>query len=384
MPQPLHILHVGKFYPPHHGGMESHLETLCRELTPGHKLSVVVSSEDRCSTSEVRSQVPVTRAATWLNLAAAPITPGLRTAIRSAQADIVHLHWPNPAAVLAWLAAGAPGRLVITYHSDVIRQKHLDLLFRPVLEAALRRASAIIVTSPNYAVSSPVVSRFLDRTHVIPFGIELGQFENTNPALSAELRQRYGPRLLLAAGRMVYYKGFTHLLQALPGTSARVILVGGGPLRGALEAEAAALGIADRVCFAGEVPDLVPYYHACDAFVLPSIARSEAFGIVQMEALACGKPVLNTALDSGVPYVSLHEVTGLTTPPGDPDALAAAINRILGDDALRERLGRQARLRAESEFKLETMIRRTVALYEQIARLPKATVLRPAEPVCAA
>ncbi len=291
--------------------------------------------------------------------------------IRRSDADIVHIHLPNPTAVLAYLASGHRGRLVVTYHSDTVRQKVLGPLFAPFLHTALRRASAIIATSPDYRRTSPVLARYLDRCHVIPYGIAVEQFERSDPAEVSKVRERYGERLILSVGRLVYYKGFEYLIRAMQQVRGRLIIIGDGPLRQPLQQLVADLGLGDKVVLAGEIQnaDVTPYYHAADLFALASIARSEAFGIVQIEAMAAGIPVVNTSLDSGVPFVSLHNQTGLTVPPENPDALAAAINRLLDDRNLRQSLGDAARLRARQEFSLATMTSRTLALYETVAAL---------------
>jgi rhamnosyl/mannosyltransferase len=183
-----------------------------------------------------------------------------------------------------------------------------------------------------------------------------------------QLHREYGDRLILAVGRLVYYKGFENLIAAMRDVNARLLLAGDGPLREKLQRLASESGAGGKVVFLGEIQndEIAPYYHAASVFVLPSVARSEAFGIVQIEAMAAGKPVVNTCLDSGVPFVSLDQVTGLSVPPGDTCALAAAINRLLDDDALRSRFGDAARARAESEFSVEIMKGRILSLYRQV------------------
>jgi rhamnosyl/mannosyltransferase len=362
------VLHVGKFYPPHMGGIETHLEALCGELTKLFDLRVVVSSDNSSASQEMLDQVPVSRVPTRLTFASTPLCPGMPAEIRNAEADLVHIHLPNPMAVLAYLASGHRGRLIVTYHSDTVRQKILGALFEPLLHRALRQSSAIIATSPDYRRTSTVLARYQDRCHVIPYGIALEQFEQCDPAAVARLRQKFGERLVISVGRLVYYKGFEYLIQAMSRVNGRLLLIGDGPLRGKLEELADSIGVRDKVIFAGEIQnqDVIPYYHAADVFALASVARSEAFGIVQIEAMAAGLPVVNTKLDSGVPFVSLHEQTGLTVPPQDPEALAAAITRLLDDPALRARYGQAARLRARREFSLETMTSRVTGLYHEV------------------
>jgi len=363
----LKVLHLGKFYPPHKGGIETHLQALCGELTKSLDLRVLVASDDRHPKEEMVDQVAVSRVPTRLTVSSAPICPGMISKIRGSGADIVHLHWPNPTAVLAYLASGHRGHLVVTYHSDTVRQRLLSALFEPYLHSALRRSSAIVTTSPDYPRTSPILSRYRERCHLIPLGIDLGDFDRVDPAHVGAIRRQYGDRLVLSVGRLVYYKGFEYLIRAMSQVRGKLLIIGDGPLRGKLQQLASGLGLADKVFLLGEIPGkLVPYYQAADLFALASVARTEAFGIVQVEAMAAGIPVVNTRIDSGVPYVSLHEQTGLTVPPAHSDALAGAINRLLDDPQLRRTFGAAARLRARNEFSLQTMTDRTLALYETV------------------
>jgi rhamnosyl/mannosyltransferase len=368
LPAKLRVLQVGKFYPPHMGGIETHLQALCGALRGHADLRVIVSSEDRNTVEETVDSVPVARLSTLLTAFSTSISPGMVSRIRRSPADLVHIHLPNPAAVLAYLASGHRGRLVVTYHSDTVKQKVLGRMFEPFLSAALRRSAAIIATSPNYLATSAVLQAFRDRCHVIPYGIDTTQFERCNPEAVRKVRQRFGERLVLSVGRLVYYKGFEVLIRAMSSVSGKLVIVGDGPLRGELASLAARLGVADKVFFAGEIDNasMMPYYHAADLFALASVARSEAFGIVQIEAMAAGLPVVNTSLDSGVPFVSLDGETGLTVPPGSPQALAEAINRLLNDAGLRQSLGQAGQRRARQEFSLDTMLRRTLELYRKV------------------
>jgi rhamnosyl/mannosyltransferase len=312
--------------------------------------------------------IKVTRAGTLFNLSAAPVCPQMVSVIRRSDADIVHLHLPNPMAVLAYLASRHRGKLVITYHSDVVRQKFLGRAFQPILYRLLKRCSAIIATSPNYAATSQVLIDFRDRCHVIPYGISLEQFQQPDRTTVEQIRRQYGERLVLSVGRLVYYKGFEYLIRAMTKVQGRLLIIGDGPLRNSLEALARECNIADRVVFLGEVQneDTIPYYHAADLFALASVARSEAFGIVQLEAMACGKPVINTQLDSGVPFVSLDGISGLTVAPTDSEALAVAINKLLDNAELRAQYGEAARRRVYEEFSLDVMTRRMLQLYRQV------------------
>ncbi len=368
------VLQLGKFYPPHVGGMETHLEALCAQLKDQTDVQVVVASNRRSRRDEVRDGVKIARLMTVCHFANTPICPGLVGEIRRAKADLVHMHLPHPATILALLASRYRGPLVVSYHSDVILQKKRAALFQPILDLVLRRCSTIVASSERYIETSPVLSAHRERCRVIPYGIAMERFARRDEDAVASIRSRFGPRIVLAVGRLIYYKGFEYLIRAMQQIDARLLLVGEGPLHATLEREAQAAGLGDRVVFVGEArpQDVAAYFHAADLFALPSIERSEAFGIVQLEAMACGTPVVNTDLPSGVPTVSLHGVSGLTVPPRDPGALAHAINRLLDDQDLRGRFGEAARRRVEAEFTIDLMGRRMLGLYDELLGLESA------------
>jgi glycosyltransferase involved in cell wall biosynthesis len=362
------ILQIGKFFPPYAGGMETHLEDLSAHLSRVADVRVIVSNTDRRSVTERVAGVTVHRAGTIANVSKAAISPGMVSAIRRSPAHLVHIHWPNPTAVLAYLASGHTGKLIFTYHSDIVRQRIGASLFRPILKRVLARCSAIICTSRDYADTSVDLRPVRHLCRVVPYGIATEKFDVADPVAVESLRQRYGPRIVLAVGRLVYYKGFEYLIRAMKSVDARAVIVGDGPLRDELRSLAVSCGVSDRVVFAGEISgkELVSYLHAADVFALPSVARSEAFGIVQLEAMACGKPVINTSLDSGVPSVSLDGITGLTVPPADSDALAAAINKLIGNEDLRYKYGQAGRMRIAQEFTVEKMAERTLQIYRNV------------------
>jgi rhamnosyl/mannosyltransferase len=370
----LKVVHVGKFYPPYPGGMESHLATLCGELVDDVDLRVIVAHDGRETVSETVDGVPVLRIGTAAWISSATVNPGMAAAIRGSGADVVHLHHPNPTGVLSYLASGSRAPLVVTYHSDIVRQRVLRTLFWPVQHRFLRRAHAIIASSPDYAASSPVLRRHADRVRVIPFGIRPDDAGTPDPATVAMLRERYGARVVLAVGRLVYYKGFDYLVRAMDSVDGHLVIVGDGPMHRELERLAAEQGIAGRVTLAGRVDSVASHYAAADVFALPATARSEAFGLVQLEAMAAGLPVVNTQIPSGVPFVSRDGQTGLTVPPRDPAALAAALTRLLDDVGLRTRLGRAARERVSTEFSAERMARDTLALYHEAAGRPMPAI----------
>jgi glycosyltransferase involved in cell wall biosynthesis len=361
------VMHVGKFYSPHRGGIETHVEALCKELLKSMDVRVLVADDSRRGEECVIDGVTVSRFAQSMNIAGAPVCPAMVWKIRKHCPDIVHLHLPNPGGVLAVLASGYRGRVVVSWHSDVIRQHWLGKVYNPIQRILLRNCSAIVASSPNYIQSSAELSRFKSRCHVIPYGIDSLKFQNADPAEVLSIRERFGPKIVLMVGRLVYYKGVEHALRAMTMISgANLLIIGDGPLKQTLQLQARELGVADRVFFLGQVQGSISsYYQASDVFVLASIARSEAFGIVQLEAMASGKPVVNTHLATGVPFVSIDGETGITVPPGSPESIAVAVNRLLDDPALRSTYGHAAMRRVQGEFNLDLMVRRTIEVYRE-------------------
>jgi len=362
----MRVLHLGKFYPPHRGGMESHLEILANSLAPHVDLHVVVASDSRSTSVEDAGGFRLTRAGTLLQTAATPICPSLFRLVRESRADLIHVHHPHPFAMLAHLAAAPDVPLVVTYHTDIVRQRVLGRAIHPLLSASLSRASAILVTSPLYLESSAVLRGWRDKCRVVPLGIPLDHVKTGAPEKIADIRRRFPGPIVLAVGRLVYYKGFEYLIRAMRQIDATLLIIGTGPKERELATIASHAGVRNRVMFLGEVPDVTPYYHSADVFVLPSTARSEAFGVVQLEAMAAGVAVVNTAIATGVTFVSRHNQTGLTVPPADADALARAINTLLGDPMLRVRLGRAGRARVQEAFSAEAMARATLGVYEEV------------------
>jgi rhamnosyl/mannosyltransferase len=284
--------------------------------------------------------------------------------------DVINLHSPYPWGELSFLLARLKMPSVVLYHSDIVRQKRLLTAYRPFLERFLDRVDLIVTSSPNMVSSSEFLAPRAEKCRVVPFGLPAQRLAATPAILrrAAELRAVHaGRKIVLFVGRLVYYKGVDVLMRAMAGVDADLVLIGGGPLESQLRELAAATGIAARVTFLPPQDDdeLCAWYRAADVFCLPSVARSEAFGIVQIEAHAAGTPVVSTDLRTGVPYANLDGVTGLTVPPGDAPALGNALARLLGDDELRLRLGRQAQARALREFTIPRMVADTLDVYAE-------------------
>ena len=360
------VVHVGKFYPPRRGGIESHLQALCEGLCGSIRAEALVANEGPRTVEETINGVKVTRLGQLFYVASASFCPGMSRHIREANADIVHVHLPNPTAVLSYMASRAPGKLVFSHHSDIVRQKVLGSAFEPVVRHAFRRADAIVVATENHITSSDVVADFREKCWIIPYGLDAEQFRQRDDAAVRRIRARFGPRIVLGVGRLVAYKGFEHLMRAMQRVDGHLVIIGSGPLLDELNRKRNDLGVANRVTILTDVRDTRPYYQAADVFVLASVTLSEGFGIVQLEAMASGVPVVNTWLESGVPCVSLDGVSGLTVPPGDDLALSRAISALLDDPELRARFGHAGRQRVNEHFSVDVMIRRTLELYASL------------------
>lgn len=369
------IVHWGKFYPPDMGGIESVTCSLARGARlSGHDVKVVCFGAPQAEPETDAGGVTVVRAPAAFTLASQPL--GWRYVWRllaaGRGADIVHLHTPNMLAALASLLLGRRPRLVVHWHSDVVGKGLLARLLRPLETLMLRRADAVIATSPPYLAASQPLQAVRDKVRVIPLGVPdaAAGVSSGEDALPMALRRRLaGRRLVLGVGRLVPYKGFAHLIDAaaqLP-DDVVVVIVGGGPLQGVLQARIAAAGVADKVVLAGRLPDaaLRALFARAALYCLPSVERSEAFGVVLIEAMSWRLPIVATSIaGSGVPWVNNHGVSGLNVPPGDAAALAEACNRILSSPVLRAQLATGARRRFEGEFAEAISVQRTNDLYD--------------------
>lgn len=353
----LRILQVNKAYYPHIGGIESLVRTYARELMkyPDIEMQVLVCQDGRGKTAqEVIEGVPVTRAGSMGTLASCPVSLSFFRLFgkMAKNADVILFHMPFPLGDLACLLSGFKGKVVLAWHSDVVKQKKLLTFYKPVLMRFLKRADVIITATRGHIDSSAFLPEFREKCRVIPYGIDADKYINApaKPILTEKLLCENSLKVLFA-GRLVYYKGVDVLLRAFEYVhDSELFIVGDGILREELETEAQKCG--GRVHFLGVLSDedLKAAFRDCDIFVLPSVANSEAFGIVQLEAMVYGKPVINTSLPTGVPFVSIHGETGITVPPSDEKALARAINSLAKDSKLREKYGKASEERVRTHF----------------------------------
>ncbi|MEK7288355.1 MAG: glycosyltransferase, partial [Elusimicrobiota bacterium] len=367
------ILLVSKLYHPWIGGVEQHVQLLAEEMAKEFDIRALCCQENAPTAPphsslltpyhQIINGIPVFKAPSLGIYWSMPVSPAFPFWFKrlAREADLIHLHLPFPLAEFSQWILRPGAKLVITWHSDIVRQKFFARALSPLSRWILERAQIIITTSEQLAQNSRALQCFRAKTQIIPLAIKTERFVLT-PAIQKEaqaIRRRYGTPLILFVGRLVPYKGLAYLLDALPGVTrqAKLLLIGDGPLSGALRDMAKRLGLDERAIFLGAKTDenLAAYYHACDLFILPSVSPNEAFGVVQMEAMAAGKPVINTALATGVPGVSLDQQTGLTVPPCDSEALVQAINKILQNEPWRQQLGQNALERVRTLFSAEAL-----------------------------
>ena len=364
------VLHVGKFYPPVSGGMERAVETICRASDGLVESRVLVMNTGGATVEETVGGIHVTRVGTIGAVGSVAIAPSLGPWLRRARADLIVLHEPNPWALLSYalFRPGAP--VAVWYHSDVVRHPlKYRLFYAPVARPAYSRAERFIVSSPALAEHARALAPYRSRVRVIPFGLDPSEWDADAAivARAAAIERDTGP-FVLFAGRHVPYKGVDVLLRALAGTTTKAIVAGDGPRRADWESLARELGLNGQVRFTGEVApmELRALYHAARALVLPSVTRAEAFGYVQIEAMASRTPVISTDVPSGVSWVNQHERTGLVVPARDVAALRGAIARVMNDETLRRQLGDAGRARVEREFTLVKLRERLQSLYAEL------------------
>ncbi|MEA5575963.1 glycosyltransferase [Anabaena sp. UHCC 0451] len=389
------IIHLSKYYPPDRGGIETHVQTLAQtQAALGAEVHVVCVnafnqqgqlSHITKTVKEMDGDVSVTRMGRLLSLARFDICPDLpKKVCQIAQQPntLLHLHTPNPTMLMGLTMLRKSVPLVITHHSDVIKQKKLKYLLRPFEYWVYRQSSWILTDSLPYIEGSKFLQFYAKKLSVLPLGLDTTNYSQPNKraiAFSHHLTDKYPGPIWLAVGRLVYYKALHIAIEALNFVPGTLMIIGGGPLEQELKTLAKKIGVDKRIVWLGRVSEdeLVGAYHAATSLWFPSNVRSEGFGLVQVEAMASGCPVINAHIPcSGVPWVSRHEQEGLTVPINDPVALAEAAKRLLSEPGLRNKLVKASRKRAEY-FNHTTMAERSFEFYDQVLNQERNYVVMP-------
>lgn len=362
------VLQLGKFYPIR-GGVEKVMWDLTSGLSArGIDCDMLCAELEKDEIIHLNEHGRVICLEAWTKKAATMIAPKMVTWLRKHkdEYDIIHVHHPDPMACLALRLSGFKGRVILHWHSDILKQKTLLKFYAPLQRWLIRRADTIIGTTPVYLKESPYLQEAQGKTVAVPIGIEPVTFD---PTLSEQWKMRYpGKKLVVSIGRLVPYKGYPYLISAARqlGPGYQVLIVGDGPIRESLENDIRINGVEGTVKLLGYVEDNEAHalLAACDVFVLSSVMKTEAFGIVQIEAMSLEKPVIATKIpESGVSWVNADGVSGLNVPVRDATALAEAIRRICSDDSLHQVLAQGARNRYLESFTIERMIEKTIKVY---------------------
>lgn len=369
----LRVVHAYKVYTPEViGGIPEVIRLIAGGLAQSCSSRILVSRMRGRGGSEMMGEVPVHRVASLGNLLSMPLAPTYPLSLWAGayHADLVAYHAPFPLVDLA-VSLHFPRHtaLVVHWHAEIVAQRRLLPVVAPLIRRTLARAERIIVSSQAMIDGSPTLRPFVDKCAVIPFGIDASAWSTLSPEESikvAELRARC-PRLVVAVGRLVRYKGFDVLIEAMRQVEGQLTIVGTGPLEHALHRQIAEAGLAHRIQIAGYLPqsELKCLLHASRVFVLPSIADNEAFGIAQLEAMACAKPIVNTRLSTGVAWVARDGVEAVTVAPGAVDDLARALGQLLDDNVRAARLGNAGLQRVADQFGLEGFLADVLTVYRQ-------------------
>lgn len=367
----MNLLQLNKFYHPEIGGIEQVVRALAEGMSRrGHTSRVLVSTPQGQGSRDSIADVPVMRTSSFGVAKSVPLSPTypVRLYQASRNVDVIHHHLPNPLSVASHLVnPRTDTKTVVTYHSDIVRQQTALKVYGPFLNRFLESVNHIFVTSPRLLDKSTQLQPYRDKASVVPLSIRLEHYQ-PGETESIELPIEDERPMLLFVGRLNYYKGVEYLIDAMRSINANLIIVGDGERRKNLEKRAKHLEIDDRVFFMGHIDEsrLHACYDRADLFVLPSVEPSEAFGIVQLEAMAYHTPVVNTDLPTGVPWVSLDGKTGRTVSPGEVGELASAISELLDNDEMRAVYAKNARERVERLFTREQMLNTMESRYRAI------------------
>ncbi|GIW67110.1 MAG: mannosyltransferase [Candidatus Parcubacteria bacterium] len=348
------ILQVNKLYYPWIGGVETIVQQIAEGLNKKDNLEIdvlVCNNRSERKIEEING-VKVFRASSFGIYLGMPLSIDFFLLYKKIfkNYDLIFLHYPFPLGFVAYFLFSRNKYLVIWYHSDIVRQKFLEIIFKPFHLFAFKKTRKIFVSNPNLIESSDYLKKFKEKCVVIPFGIDLEKFKLTDEIKkeAEKIQREIGSPIVLSVGRLTYYKGFEYLIESAKNVEAKFLIIGEGKLKDKLLNLIKKYNLENKVFIAPPVKNLSPYYYACDIFVLPSIQKSEAFGIVLLEAMACGKPVISTEIGTGTSWVNQDNITGFVVEPKNSKSLAAAINKLLNDKELYSKFSQNALNRAKN------------------------------------
>lgn len=365
------VLHFFKtYYPDTTGGIEQVIFQLCQGSRAFGVEGEVLTLSPNPLPARVRvADHQVVRAKENFNVASTGCSLQVFKQFKkmAAEADLVHFHFPWPLMDLMHFITHHGRPAVLSYHSDIIKQRTLLKFYSPLMNQFLKSMDRILVASPNYLNSSETLKPFKDKTTVVPYGLDQLEYPQVSTQRQDQWRKRVPEKFFLFVGVLRYYKGLDSLLSALEGVDYPVVILGGGPQEQELKTQAEKLQLRN-VLFLGRLDDedKACLLQMCYALVFPSHLRSEAFGISLLEASMYGKPMISCEIGTGTTYVNIHEYTGLAVPPNAPLALREAMRRLWDNSELTQELGNNARARFQELFTAERMCATTTQIYREL------------------
>ena len=369
----MRVLHFYKtFFPDTTGGIEQVINQIARGANKlGVKTEVLSLTPDRVARTIEIDGYLAHRARLDLQIASTGFSASafVRFSQLAKKADVIHYHFPWPFMDVVHFATRVKKPTVVTYHSDIIRQKQLLKLYRPLKRRFLASVDRIVATSPNYLATSDVLEKFSGKVSVIPIGLDKESYPQPAPGRLAHWRKQLGQKFFLFVGVLRYYKGLHILVEAAQGTDYPIVIVGAGPIEQELKAQAAQLGLRN-IHFLGHLPDedKVALLTLCCGVVFPSHLRSEAFGISLLEGAMYGKPMISSEIGTGTTFINIGDETGLVVPPSDPAALRQAMRSLWENPDEAVEMGRRAEARYWKHFTAEQMVKSYVDLYGDLVR----------------
>ncbi|HEN3660139.1 TPA: glycosyltransferase family 4 protein, partial [Yersinia enterocolitica] len=365
------VLHFYKtYYPDSFGGIEQVIFQLCEGGASKGIDSTVLSLSKRSGIINKKIGTHTVYCSP-VNFEAAS-TPFSFQAIKdfkklAQQSDIIHYHFPFPFMDMVHFISGINKPTVVSYHSDIVKQKNILKIYTPLMNLFLGSVSRIVAASPNYVATSATLKKFSRKVSVIPYGLDEDSYPTPLPERIDFWKSKFGTRFFLFIGAFRYYKGLHILIEAAKNSSYPIVIVGAGPIESELKKQAEKLDI-QNIYFLGAVSDedKASLLSLCYAVVFPSHLRSEAFGITLLEGAMYGKPLISSEIGTGTTFINIDQQTGLVVPPSDPVALRTAMDQLWDDIELSERFGRNARNRYLENFTSEKMVSSYIDLYNEI------------------
>ena len=375
MKNTIKILQINKLYYPWIGGIETVVKNIAEGLQGKEYIEVIACESKGMGNINTINNIKVTKASSLGIFFSTPISISFPFLLRKKiqKFDILHFHLPFPLGVMSYLFFCLKiknQKIIVTWHSDIVKQKFLLFFYNPFSILFLKRADKILVTSHNFLKNSPFLKKFQNKCSVISLGIDIKKFQKIQER-KIKINNPENRKIILFVGRLSYYKGLEYLINAMKNINAILLIIGNGKLEQKLKKQTKKLKLNEKIIFLSHLQnqELKYCYKISNIFVLPSIEKTEAFGLVQLEAMLSELPVINTYLPTGAQFVSIHNKTGLTVQPKNSQAIANAINYLLQNPSLAKKMGQNGKKRVEKYFSLNKMLRETEKVYKKVLKI---------------